>query len=56
MNKPMQDWREPVLTITGPFILGPILQGTTPRQSQLPNMCFWFSLVVALTGVAFAFL
>jgi len=50
----MQEWREPVLTITGPFILGPVLKGR--RRIKPPLFVMLLSAVAALTGIVFVLL
>jgi hypothetical protein len=49
------NWREPVLTITGPFILGPILKRERRLKSP-PTFMLLLSAVAALTGVVFVVL
>jgi hypothetical protein len=48
----IQEWREPVLTITGPFILGPVLKGRR-RIKPPPLFMLLLSGAAALTGVMF---
>jgi hypothetical protein len=51
----IQEWREPVLTITGPFILGPVLKGRR-RIKPPPAFVMLFSAAAALTGIMFLLL
>ncbi len=50
----IQEWREPVLTITGPFILGPVLKGR--RKIKPPLFVMLLSAAAAVTGVVFVLL
>jgi hypothetical protein len=50
-----QEWREPVLTITGPFILGPVLKGRR-RIKPPPLFVMLLSAAAAVTGVIFVLL
>jgi hypothetical protein len=51
----VQEWREPVLTITGPFILGPVLKGRR-RIKPPPAFMLLLSAVAAATGIMFVIL
>lgn len=50
------DWRDPVFTISGPFILGPVLKRQRRRIKPPPLFMFWLSAAAALTGVVFVIL
>jgi hypothetical protein len=51
----IQEWREPVLTITGPFILGPVLKARR-RRIKPPLFVMLLSAAAAVTGVVFVLL
>jgi hypothetical protein len=51
----IQEWREPVLTITGPFILGPVLKAKR-RRIKPPLFMLLLSAAAAVTGVIFVLL
>lgn len=51
-----QEWREPVLTITGPFVLGPVLKAKRRRIKPPPMFLLLLSAAAAVTGVIFVLL
>jgi hypothetical protein len=52
----IQEWREPVFTITGPFILGPVLKSKRRRIKPPPAFLLLLSAAAAITGVVFVLL
>jgi hypothetical protein len=52
----IQEWREPVFTIDGPFVLGPVLKAKRRKIKPPPMFLLLLSGAAALTGIVFVVL